>query len=107
MKTLIAAAIAATLFSAPALAAAPLGTDSLAVRHADLDLATARGRAALDHRIRAAADALCGTASPADMQSQAAVRRCRTETVAAVLPQRDRLIAATGHRTATRLASQR
>jgi UrcA family protein len=79
----VAAAALATLSSA-AFAAEP----SRSVRYADLNLTSAEGRAQLDRRIAAAAEALCGFAVSADLAGQSDVARCRAATVAGVTSQR-------------------
>jgi UrcA family protein len=50
---------------------------SVMVKHVDLDLTTAAGRATLDHRIGAAVRRACGTASGPNLQEINAVNRCR------------------------------
>lgn len=90
MKKFITIAIA-TLALVPALSqpafsqqgAAP--TRSVAVERADLDLGQPAGRSALEHRIRLAADALCGRVSAFDLAGANAVRRCRFETIAVAM----------------------
>ncbi|HEX4739130.1 MAG TPA: UrcA family protein [Allosphingosinicella sp.] len=86
-----------------ALAAAALATLSTAafgaepsrtVRYADLNLASAEGRAQLDRRIASAAEALCGFAHSADLAAQADVAHCRAATVAGVSTQRDLILSA-------------
>jgi UrcA family protein len=58
------ASVVATLgllaMTPPAHAAAPTVTSSVEVRHADLDLTTAKGQAQLNRRIDRAAKAACG-----------------------------------------------
>lgn len=98
MKTLILAAafVAASLAAVPAPAQS--GGPSIAVEVADLDLATADGRAALDLRLLHAARTACGTPSPADLRGLANRDRCVTETIAAAAPRRDALIALASRR---------
>lgn len=57
------------------------------VATADLDLATAAGRKALDTRIARAAIELCGTASDADLAGANDVRDCRGQAIASARAQ--------------------
>jgi UrcA family protein len=52
------------------------------VHTADLDLSTASGREALDHRLVTAAYDVCGTASDADLAGKNQVRACRADVLA-------------------------
>lgn len=52
------------------------------VRTADLDLASADGRRALDRRLAAAARDVCGQASDADLAGRNDVRACRVDVLA-------------------------
>jgi UrcA family protein len=95
MKTLLPLAIlAATLSAAPAAAQQPVSADrTLAVRHADLDLTSPAGVAALDRRISAAVRLACGAASDADLHGKNRVQQCRADTLAGIAPQRAQAIA--------------
>lgn len=74
-----------TLAAAPANAAeivvAPSAT-TVRVSYADLNLASADGRAVLDRRIAGAARQICGTAFPADLRMNALVQDCREDAIA-------------------------
>jgi UrcA family protein len=52
-------------------------TASVTVRHADLDLTTAAGRAALDRRVARAAREVCGPETPYDLYAKVRLRQCR------------------------------
>lgn len=73
---------AAALKAAPALAEPAQATNVSVVGTADLNLATAAGRRALDHRLVVAAAEVCGVASAADLEGQRHVRQCRANTLA-------------------------
>jgi len=72
---LLAAAAAAGFTAAPAQAA-PTGY-IVSVSASDLNLASAAGRRALDARIDAAADRLCGYQGVVSLRDMAAARDCR------------------------------
>jgi UrcA family protein len=80
---------AAALLAAPALAADP-GARTAKVRHADLDLSTAQGRATLNRRIAAATEAVCGSYAGASVDEQDAIGRCRADARRQVAAQRIR-----------------
>lgn len=108
MKTLTLAALAATLFAAPALAQSPgTGSQSHVVSYADLDLSSAKGRAKLDRRIRSAVQDVCGTAYSFDVKGKNDVRRCRTELMERLSSHRDIAVASANRPAPTILASQR
>lgn len=73
----------AAITASPAVAA-PAETGTRIVSAADLDLASAAGRARLDQRIAAAVRAVCGAASSADLRGLHEIRACRAETLARV-----------------------
>lgn len=83
MKTLSPCAVLAAAIVAASLAAAPAfaqaGERRIAVGYADLDLATAEGRAALDLRVLHAARTACGTPSPADPRGLGRLEACIAE----------------------------
>lgn len=87
------ALISSSAFITPTVAQAP---QVRIVATADLDLATAAGRKALNRRIARAAIDLCGTASDADLAGGNDTRACR-----------DAAIAAARAQVAQRLASRR
>lgn len=80
MRTIVIASfLAASLAVAAAPAADAQSMVSRAVGHADLDLSTAAGQAALSRRIARAVRDLCGTASDVDLAGRNEVRRCRDD----------------------------
>ena len=81
---------------APALAEPPM-TVSTTVQTADLDLSSAAGQQALNHRLSLAAKEVCGAASDVDIAGKNDVRRCRAETLANLAGERDQRIAAASH----------
>ena len=83
---------AVTVTPTVAQAAEPLAVTSV-VQTADLDLSTAEGQRALDHRITRAAYDVCGEVSDADLVGKNEVRQCRADTVAAAASQRQQLLA--------------
>lgn len=79
------AAAALPLTAAPATAAditAVPETVTVRVSYADLNLATAQGRARLDRRIAGAARSICGSFFPADLEMAALVQTCRDDAIA-------------------------
>ncbi|MFN3944134.1 MAG: UrcA family protein [Allosphingosinicella sp.] len=84
-----AAAVATGLAAGPA-AAQDVG--GLQVRHADLNLASPAGRAALDRRIAFAAEQACGDPWTDLLVMQRLARKCQDDAVAAARPQRDALL---------------
>jgi UrcA family protein len=91
MTRTIALLFVAAVAASP-LAAEPVST-SRAVQTADLDLSTAAGIRALDHRLTIAIVDASGGASDADLEGANAVRACRTEARARVTAERDRILA--------------
>jgi len=87
ISMLLLAAAAAT-----PLAAEPVSA-SRSVQTADLDLSTAAGLRALDHRLTIAIVDACGEASDVDLEGANAVRACRAEARARVADERDRIVA--------------
>lgn len=75
-------ATAAVIKAAPAFAEAVQAQDVTIVHTADLDLSTAAGRSALDHRLVAAAYDVCGAASDVDLAGKNKVRACRVDVLA-------------------------
>src|SRR5688572_27210146 len=109
MKTLLPlAALAAFAFTAAPAAAdnGPVGSATVAVHYADLDLNSRSGVAKLDRRIRAAVETACGTASDFDVRGKNKVKSCRADTLQAVAAQRDKVIASAQRATQVRLAAQ-
>ena len=104
MKTIFVAA-----FVAASLAAAPASAEPrpISVGHADLDLATAEGRAKLDLRLLHAARDACGIPSPADLRGRSKQKACVAETLAAAAAQRDFALASARSRAPEALASSR
>jgi UrcA family protein len=98
-------ATAAVIKAVPALAeSAP--TESVSIVHtADLDLSTAQGRAALDHRLVIAAREVCGAASDFDLAGRNKVRQCRADVLAKARAQGEQL--ASDGQSAIRVAAAR
>jgi len=106
--TACAAATLTTLVPVPAVAAditvAP-EVITVTVSYADLNLATADGRATLDRRIAGAARGICGNFHPIDLRMAALVQDCRADAIASAriptvvaLNDTARSIAVTGRR---------
>jgi UrcA family protein len=82
---------AALIKGAPALAE-PVAQQNVSIVHtSDLDLSTAAGRAALNHRLVTAAHEVCGTASDADLAGKNDVRSCRADVLAKAREQGEQL----------------
>jgi UrcA family protein len=72
--------VTAALIKAAPLLAEPGAAQNVAiVSTADLDLSTARGRTALDHRLVNAAYEVCGDVTDVDLAGNEAARACRVE----------------------------
>lgn len=88
MKDILKIMAVSALVTAAAIKAVPAFSEPAAaqnvsiVRTADLDLSTAGGRAALDHRLLRAAYEVCGTAADVDLSGQNQVRACRLDVLA-------------------------
>lgn len=80
-------------FTATSALAEPPVTVSTTVQTADLDLSSAAGQRALNHRLGLAAKEVCGKASDVDVAGKNDVRRCRAETLASLASERDQRIA--------------
>jgi UrcA family protein len=114
MMSLRSIALAATACAAAALSmtAAPASaaditvmpeTVTVRVSYADLNLASAEGRARLDRRIAGAARSICGSYFPIDLDMFALVRECRADAIASAriptaVASNDRAVVLTGHR---------
>ena len=104
----IGCAAATTLSVLPVPAAASdvtVAPDTITVRvsYADLDLATAQGRAQLDRRISGAARSICGSFFPADLEMAALVKTCREDAIGSAriptaVASNDSSVTLTGHR---------
>lgn len=64
--------------------AAPANTPSVAVQHADLNLANEADRNTLQRRLAAAAREVCGTGYSFDLRSQNEARQCQEETLRSI-----------------------
>ncbi|MEO1169380.1 MAG: UrcA family protein [Pseudomonadota bacterium] len=64
--------------------AAPANTPSVAVHHADLNLANAADRNVLQRRLRSAAREVCGTGFGFDPRSQNEARECQERTLESI-----------------------
>lgn len=71
-------AAAAFLAAGHARAADP-EVPTVKVRHADLDLASAKGRATLDRRLAAATENVCGSYSNTTFEEQERITACRAQ----------------------------
>lgn len=87
-----AAAMAATTVALPASATPAYETRIALVPTAGLDLTTPQGVAALNTRLHATVNALCGTPDMDDARSLAAIRQCRAGAMAATKPQMEAAI---------------
>ena len=86
-------ATAAVIKGVPALAE-PAPAQNVSIVHTgDLDLTTATGRQALDHRLVVAAYEVCGTASDVDLAGQNKARQCRSKVLADARAQSSELAA--------------
>jgi UrcA family protein len=81
-------------FSATPVQAEPPAIATSVVQTADLDLSSKAGQRVLDHRLTQAVKEVCGIASDADVAGKNEVRRCRVETLAGLVSERDQRIAA-------------
>ena len=95
--------IAALMIGSALIAAAPAGASistapnsevMRAVRYADLDLSTSRGRAKLDRRVARALESVCGSYANLSVEEQDEVTRCRHGAQGKLAPQLARLLAA-------------
>jgi UrcA family protein len=104
MKTLttLAALLGGSLVAASGIGhvalAQPPALRTVAVHYGDLDLRSAPGRAALDHRLRHAVRTACGEASPADLRGQNDVAACRQDLTAGLARQREIALASAARR---------
>jgi len=89
---LAAAVAAAGLSTLTAVSPALASGAGVSVRHADLNLASAAGRAALDRRIDRAARQVCGTALTVELDLAAEIEACRADVLAEARAQRDALV---------------
>ena len=92
MKLLASLLLPIALAASPVVAE-PIQTESLAVSIADLDLASASGQKAFDHRIGRAVVELCGQAADVDLAGRNAVRKCRADTLAQAHKEKDQRLA--------------
>jgi len=79
--TIAAVSLTATPASAAEIVVAPERV-SVRISYADLNLASAEGRARLDRRIAGAARGICGSFFPADLRMGALVHDCREGAIA-------------------------
>ena len=96
MKQALLIILGSALVTGAALRAAPALSQDIStsiVRTADLDLASAEGRKALNHRLSIAARDVCGVASDADLEGKNDVRRCRADVLARAHAERDQILA--------------
>ena len=89
-----AAAIAAgALVSTAAFAEAGYEPTHVSVRTADLNLASAQGRATVERRVRAAADVACSIDGDRSLKAMAHARACRGEAITTALRSVDTAVA--------------
>ena len=89
-------ATAALVKGVPAVAEAGAPVAVSVVRTADLDLASEKGRHALDQRLVVAAHAVCDGASATDLRALNAQRDCRRSVVAEARQKAQAIAAAKG-----------
>jgi UrcA family protein len=90
---ILAAAVAAAGLSTLTAVGPAMASDSgVTVQHADLNLASAAGRAALDRRIDRAARQVCGTALTVELDLAAEINDCRSDVMAQARAHRDALV---------------
>ena len=87
---------AAVIKAVPAFSEPALAQNVAIVQTADLDLSTASGRAALEHRLVTAAYEVCGTASDADLAGKNKIRECRVDVLAKARAEGQRLASSSG-----------
>jgi UrcA family protein len=108
LKSSLSLTLAAVLAAEPALAEEPIrivaGQPTLRVSHADLDLRSDAGRAALEGRVHRAAFRLCADNGVRDIERQIMSHSCIAKAVASAAPQIDLAVANRGR---TRLAAGR
>jgi UrcA family protein len=90
-------ALAATgaLFTTTLVGVSPAAArtaDSVAVAHADLNLASRAGQRTLDGRIAAAVAQVCNAGDAVDLRTSAYERLCKVEVAAAAQIQRDAVV---------------
>lgn len=85
-------AMLATMALPQAASAEPV-THRVVVQHKDLDLRTDAGANTLEHRVRRAVAAACGSAPVYDTQGKQDVLKCRRETLGQAKAKAARLIA--------------
>ena len=101
-STAAALALTCTPATAADITVAP-ETVTVRVSYADLNLATAQGRARLDRRIAGAARSICGNFHPADLEMASLVQNCREDAIASAriptaMASNARAVTLTGHR---------
>ena len=101
--------LCAALLIAGTATAAAAEDAGLPIRHvqtADLDLASARGRATLNHRIAAAIGDMCESGERESLDVLYDQRECRAHARASVVDQKSALLAAARGDRATRVAAR-
>jgi UrcA family protein len=109
MKTItpLAAALLAAGLTTAAGAAHAEPHRTVAVHYGDLDLGSASGRRALDHRVRQAIRTACGAASSSDLAGQNSVADCRSELASSLAAQRNAAYARSNSAVASLAARRR
>src|SRR4051812_44613702 len=77
----LAASLSVALVASPATAQVPTPGERISISYADLDLTSHSGVAALNRRIRTAAEAACGPTSDADPHGRNLVQECRVRAI--------------------------
>lgn len=95
MKTIL--TIAAALLASATPALSQPAAHSVAVHYGDLNLASADGRAALDHRLRQAVRTACGDPSPSDLRGRNQASACRADLNRSLADRRAAVFAAAGN----------
>ena len=80
----VSAAAAASLFATPAIADPEIEQVSLVVRYDDLNLSSDAGMAALQHRLKAAVNTVCGTVDERNLFILRHIRQCHRTALASV-----------------------
>ncbi len=93
LKTTAAFAVLATAAIANSAYAADMVTQSTTVHYRDLNLASADGEAALQHRIAVAARNVCWAADGPTIDDHARFDACRDKAIAGASPQMNAVIA--------------
>lgn len=106
MKTLVTLAAAAVAFSAIPCQAQSPADGTVLVPYGDLNLASASGAAALERRIKAAANRICGTEQAPGLAETLSVQGCRDDVFESARPQISKALAMNGSGSVSLAASR-